>query len=406
MKNLLIFSITYFFVAVGGLPGFVLDRTGIAFLGALAMVVSGAILPADALASIHFPTIFLLFGLMMISAQFRIGGFYTYIADRIAASMASPETFLLILMLISAGLSALLANDIVCLAFTPVIATALIRKRRNPVPFLLGIAIAANIGSAATIIGNPQNMFIGQVGSLGFGRFFLWCFPPVAASLAASYFILRFLYRKSFHDEWKPRHALPEDQPLPFNRWQSTKGMIVLTSVIALFFTPIPRELTVMVAAGLLLCSRTTKTEQLMSLVDWQLITFFCGLFIVIRGLTVTGMPVHIIEWFSSHGISLAQPYLLSGLSLALSNIVSNVPATMLLAPHIAAGDTHSWYVLALSSTFAGNLITIGSIANLITFQIAKKAGVEISFLEHAKAGIPVTAASMALLCGWIFIAG
>lgn len=406
MKNLIIFSVTYFFVAIGSLPVFVLDRTGIAFLGALAMVVSGAVLPSDALASIHFPTIFLLFGLMMISAQFRLGGFYTYIADRIAASMASPETFLLILMLTSAGLSALLANDIVCLAFTPVIAAALVRKRRNPIPFLLGIAIAANIGSAATVIGNPQNMFIGQVGGLGFGRFFLWCLPPVIASLAASYFILRLLYRKNFHDEWKPVRALPEEQPLPFNRWQSTKGTIVLAASIALFFTPVPRELTVMVAAGLLLCSRTTKTEQLMSLVDWQLITFFCGLFIVIKGLTVTGIPVQIIDWLSTHSISLAQPYLLSAVSLALSNIVSNVPATMLLAPHIQPGDTHSWYILALSSTFAGNLITIGSIANLITFQIAKKAGIEISFFEHAKAGIPVTAASMALLCGWIFIAG
>ena len=406
MKNILIFSITYFFIAAGGLPGFVLDRTGIAFLGALAMIVSGALLPADALSSIHFPTIFLLFGLMIVSAQFRLGGFYSCIADRIAASMASPEKFLFILMMTSAAMSALLANDIVCLAFTPVIATALIRKKTNPVPFLLGIAISANIGSAATIIGNPQNMFIGQVGALSFGRFFLWCFPPVAASLIASYAILRFIYRKSFHEEWNSVHSASVDRPLPFNRWQSTKGVIVLTAAIAFFFTPIPRELTVMVAAGLLLCSRTTRTEHLLSLVDWQLITFFCGLFIVIKGITITGMPEHIISWLSLHDISLEQPYLLCAISTFLSNIVSNVPATMLLAPHVGTGNSGGLYILAVSSTFAGNLITIGSIANLITFQIAKKAGIEISFIEHARAGIPVTAASMALLCGWIFIAG
>ena len=137
MKNILIFSITYVFIAVGGLPGFVVDRTGIAFLGAIAMVATGALLPADALSSVHFPTILLLLGLMIISAQFRLGGFYSFLVDRIAAAQASPEKFLLVLMLTSAGLSALLANDIVCLAFTPVIATALIRKKKNPVPYLL-----------------------------------------------------------------------------------------------------------------------------------------------------------------------------------------------------------------------------------------------------------------------------
>ena len=406
MKNILIFGITYFFIAVGGLPGFVLDRTGIAFLGALAMLVSGSLLPSDALNSIHFPTIFLLFGLMMISAQFRLGGFYTFIADRIAASAASPQKFLFILMITSAGLSALLANDIVCLAFTPIIAAALIRKKRNPVPFLLGIAISANIGSAATIIGNPQNMFIGQTGDLGFGPFMLWCLPPVIVSLFASYWILCRIYRASFSRPLGSQYDAHHEPFLPFNRWQSAKGLIVLAVSLALFFTPVPRELTVMVAAGLLLCSRTTKTAELMSLVDWQLIVFFCGLFIVIRGFTVTGMPEQIMSVLSSHHVSLSQPYILSGISMLLSNLVSNVPAAMLLAPHIAAGDTKTWYILALSSTFAGNLITIGSIANLITFQIAKKSGIEISFFEHAKAGVPVTLASMAVLCLWIFIAG
>jgi Na+/H+ antiporter NhaD/arsenite permease-like protein len=406
MRNILIFGITYFFIAIGGFPGFVLDRTGIAFLGALAMLVSGALMPADALSALHFPTIFLLFGLMMISAQFRLGGFYTFIAEKIAASPASPEKFLFILMMTSAGLSALLANDIVCLAFTPVIASALIRKNRNPVPYLLGIAISANIGSAATIIGNPQNMLIGQTGALSFGPFMLWCFPPVIVSLFASYWILCRIYHTGFSKPLSFEGFAHQEPFQPFNRWQCIKGIVVLTASVVLFFSPIPREITVMVAAGILLCSRTTKTAELMSLVDWQLIAFFCGLFIVIKGFSVTSIPEQIIALLSSHHISLAQPYILSGVSMFLSNLVSNVPAAMLLSPHIPAGDAKTWYVLALSSTFAGNLITIGSIANLITFQIAKKAGIEISFFEHAKAGVPVTLSSMAILCLWILIAG
>ena len=408
MKNIIIFGITYLGLAVGSIPGLAIDRTGIALLGAIAMVVSGAIFPADALNAIDYPTMLLLGGLMVISAQFRLGGFYSKIAFKITDRFSSPKRFLFILMALTGCLSALLTNDIVCLAFTPVITTVLLKKKINPVPFLIGLAISANIGSAATIIGNPQNMLIGQTGKLAFGSFSIWCITPVLASLGISYLILLYLYKNKFYSVTDNSKLIFAEtiHNIEFNSHQSLKGGLFLLAVIILFFTSIPREITVMTAAGLLLCSRTMKTVELLELVDWQLITLFCGLFIVVKGITVTGLPVQVVSDMATASISFNNNYILTTFTVLLSNIVSNVPATMLIIPHIAIGNSTSWYVLALAGTFAGNLITIGSIANLITFQIAERYGIIISFREHAKAGIPVTLASLLLLYIWIFIAG
>ena len=181
-----IFFLCYTGIALGSLPGVALDRTGFALLGAIAMVACGVLGLGDALHAVDMPTILLLYGLMVVSAQFRLGGFYGWTAVRISQSLDRPAYFLALLMLVSAGLSAVLANDIVCLAFTPVLAVGLLRAGLNPVPFLLGLAVSSNIGSAATIIGNPQNMLIGQVLKLDFGRFLLWCAPPSLIGLAGS----------------------------------------------------------------------------------------------------------------------------------------------------------------------------------------------------------------------------
>jgi len=184
-----IFIITYLGVAIGRIPGLKLDRTGIALLGAIAMIASGAVPLTEAMAAIDLPTIILLYALMLLSARLRLGGFYTWVASRTTSLLDRPRLFLLASMLLAALLSALLANDIVCLAFTPVLCLALLRKGLNPLPFLLGLAAASNIGSAATIIGNPQNMLIGQVGHLHFGSFLLWCTrPPSSPSVAPTLF--------------------------------------------------------------------------------------------------------------------------------------------------------------------------------------------------------------------------
>jgi Na+/H+ antiporter NhaD/arsenite permease-like protein len=402
-----VFLFTYAGVALGRLPGLALDRTGIALLGAIAMVVSGALSLERAVAAVDLSTILLLYALMIVSAQLRLGGFYTWSALRVTVLLERPRLFLLVSMLLAALLSALLANDIVCLAFAPVIATSLLRAGRSPLPFLLGLAIASNIGSAATIIGNPQNMLIGQLGGLHFGRFLLWCGPPSLLALGAGYLLILRLHQKDFSPDGPPV-AAPADVPAwpDFDRWQSAKGLAATLVLVGLFFTPVPREFSALAVAGLLLCSRRMHSREILSLVDWHLITLFCGLFVVIQGIEDTGLPVAAVESLRQQGIALDDLTILSLVSILLSNLVSNVPATMLLTRFLDPAQPALWYALAVSSTFAGNLILIGSIANLIVVEQAARLGVRIAFARHARTGVPVTLVSLLVLFAWIWLLG
>jgi Na+/H+ antiporter NhaD/arsenite permease-like protein len=398
-----IFVATYLGVSLGRIPGLRLDRTGIALLGAIGMIVAGTVSFPQAVAAVDVPTLVLLYALMIVSAQLRLGGFYTRTAVRITPLLVHPRLFLFAAMLTSAGLSALLANDIVCLAFTPVLTFSLLAGRRNPVPHLLGLAIASNIGSAATIIGNPQNMLIGQVGRLAFDRFFFWCAPPTAAALFLAYLLLCWIFRKDFQRRVETPDGSPILQKLPrFDRWQTVKGLAVLGVLMVLFLTAIPREMSAIAAAGVLLCSRRMKSREVLQLVDWHLITLFCALFILVFGIEAAGFSPWLLDGLKHFQVDLHELFTLSSVSVVLSNLVSNVPATMLLIKFLDPAQLEAWYALAVSSTFAGNLITIGSIANLIVIEQAAACGVEITFREHARAGIPVTVASLAVLAAWI----
>ncbi len=399
--SLAIAVITYVGVAIGDIPGLALDRTGIAMLGAIAMIASGELSVQAAVMSIDVPTVLLLYGLMVLSAQFRLGGFYTRAALRLTAFLENPAKFLLAVMSAGALFSALLMNDIVCLAFTPVLAVSVLNAGLNPVPFLIGLAVASNIGSAATIVGNPQNMLIGQYGALHFGQFSLWCAPPSFLALGAAYLIIRMIYRKDL-SRVPFATAVPEGSWQPFDRHQSAKGITAAAILLVLFFTPVPREISAICIAGILLCSRRMHTRSILGLVDWHLITLFCALFVVIKGLETTGAPAALVASLQAHGVDVRHPFILTAISGILSNLVSNVPATMLLTRFLDPARHVQWYILAISSTFAGNLITIGSIANLITFEQARTYGIKIGFREHARVGIPVTLASFAILIGWI----
>jgi len=397
----LIFCLTYAGVAIGRIPGLRLDRTGIAVLGAIAMV-SGGFVPLDqAVAAIDFPTILLLYALMVISAQFRLGGFYTRVALRVSALLRSPPLFLLAVMLASACLSAILANDIVCLAFTPLLVQVMRSNGYNPIPFLLGLAVSSNIGSAATLIGNPQNMLIGQVGRLTFGPFLAFAIFPVVFSLLAGYLLIwvRYQGRLTGPAASCPEGLLPGWPP--WNSWQSGKGLLAVVVLVCLFFTAIPRELSAMAVAGLLLCSRRLESRQLLRLVDWQLLTLFCALFVVIQGVVSSGATAAVMTLLASHGVCFSDLLMLTGVSTVLSNLVSNVPATMLLVKFLDPTRIQEWYTLAISSTFAGNLVLIGSIANLIVVEQAEAMGTKVGFAEHARIGIPVTLLSLACLALW-----
>jgi Na+/H+ antiporter NhaD/arsenite permease-like protein len=406
MLALTIFCLAYFGIALGKIPGLVIDRVGVALLGAIAMVVFGVVTPEGAIKSIDLPTILLLYSLMIISAQLRLGGFYTWIALKIVPFYTHPRLFLLMTMLVSALLSAILANDIVCFAFTPVLALSLIEAGLNPLPFLIGLAVSSNIGSAATIIGNPQNMLIGQTGHLDFAKFFFWCSPPSLLALFASYLIILWIYRQKIYDKVKKKIYIEGKQPRqPFDKWQTSKGIFLILILITLFFSSIPRELSAIGIAGLLLCSRKMKTRDIIGLVDWHLITLFCALFVIIHGVSQSDYLDIIVNRLSIMGINLHNLHVLTGISVILSNFFSNVPATMLLTRFLDPLKQTQWYTLAVSSTFAGNLFLLGSIANLIVIEQASNFDIKITFSQHATVGIPVTIVSLLILLAWLLIA-
>jgi Na+/H+ antiporter NhaD/arsenite permease-like protein len=183
---LAIFLITYLGIALGRVPGLKLNRVGIALLGAIAMMILGGWSTASAGACINWPTILLLFGFFVISAQLRLSGFYDLVAGAVSVRLGNPARFLLLLMMVSAGLAAVLNNDIVCFVFAPIIGSALLRQQLNPVPFLIALAVSSNLGAGATLIGNPQNMMIGEIAQLSFGKYLLWSVVPVIFALAAA----------------------------------------------------------------------------------------------------------------------------------------------------------------------------------------------------------------------------
>ena len=402
---LAIFAVTYVGIAVGHIPGLKLNRVGIALLGGIGMMIFGGIPTARAMAFINAPTICLLFGFFVISAQLRLSGFYDQVAERLAAQMANPARFLLILMLVTGGLSAFLNHDIVCYAFAPITGVALLRKKINPVPFLIALTIASNIGAGATLIGNPQNMMIGQVAHLGFGRYLLWSMVPVVFAMTAAYGIIWLMSRKNLQATLAIQNR-PAQPSYPFNRLHTIKGILILSVVIGLFFTAIPKEVIVLAAAGIHLASTKFRTEDLLGLVEWPILVLFIGLFVVAGAFQSTGYGEQAIQWLAQGGFNLNAPANLALTTAALSNVVGNSAAVMLLLKVVNLTSPAVPYILALANSFGGILIIIGSVSNIIVVQQAREMGIHISFWDFARLGIPVTLAALAGLLGWFALVG
>lgn len=392
-----VFVFVYLGMILGKIPGLALDRTGIALLGAIFLLAAGKIQPEDAWRSIDVQTIALLLGLMVLSAQFRLGGFYAHLTRRLGAMDVSPSLFLALLIVCAGFLSALLANDIVCLAMTPVLVEGCARRGLNPVPFLLALACAANVGSAATLIGNPQNMLIGQTLELSFSGYLVDAGAPVLLGLASVWYVIS----RRVRGKWYKETSVPTVETPPFNAWQTGKGVVVLSTLVALFlFTRLPRDVLALAAAGWLLSSRRMASRNILKLVDWQLLVLFSGLFIVNHVLAASGNLDRFMEAGRSAGINIYNPGWLFGVTVLLSNLVSNVPATMLLLP--AAVHPMAGPILALASTLAGNLLIVGSIANIIVVEQAEGLGVRITWKDHARIGIPVTLTTLVFAAAWL----
>ncbi len=320
-----------------------------------------------------------------------------------AAARGSADRLLLLTVLVAGLLSAVLANDIVVFAMTPVVAEGVRARGLDPRPYLLGLAGGANAGSAMTIIGNPQNILIGQVGGLDFWRFLLACGVPGALALAAVFVSVRLLWRPSL----SARVAGPPRGPPPaLDLWQTAKGVVAVAALLALFTTPLPRELGALVIAAFLLLSRRQASRTMIAAVDWHLLLLFACLFVVTEAFAATGLAAEGVRQLATLGLLPDRLTLLAPLTLAASNTVGNVPASMLILSVWPGPPPGALYGLAVLSTLAGNFLLTGSLANIIVAERARAAGVRLTFADFARAGMPMTLASMAAAMAWLWAGG
>ncbi len=399
---LAIFVAAYAGLALGRVPGLAIDRTGIAVVAAILVVAIGAVPPGEVLGAIHFPTLVLLFALMVVSARFAAAGAYDVLAARIAAAAGSPMRLLVLATCACGLLSAVLVNDVVVFVMTPLLVRGIAARGLDPRPFLAALAGAANAGSAATIIGNPQNIVIGQVGGLDFAGFVLACAPPAAAALATTILCVRLA--------WARELAAAPTSPAPavplLDRAQAAKAGIATLAMLALFLSPVPRELAAAGVAGLLLASRRFPSGDMLRAVDWPLLLLFAGLFVLNHALAGTGLARAAAGQLDALGIG---PGTLSGMlpfALVASNTIGNVPAVVMLLAAQPGWSEGALQALALTTTLAGNFLLVGSIANLIVAERAAGAGVRFGLADHARAGVPMALASLALASAWLLATG
>jgi Na+/H+ antiporter NhaD/arsenite permease-like protein len=390
---LVLFVVTYLGLALGRIPGLKLDRTGFALLGAVGFLASGAISVDEAKAAVDAPTLVVLFGMMLLSAQYRLSGLYGAIGARLSRAR-SARGLLLGTIVVSGLLSAVLTNDVVCFALTPLLAGALLRAGRSPLPYLLALACASNIGSALTPIGNPQNILISQSLRLDFLPFVLACAVPTVLSLACLYLLL---VRRLPAGPEREGTLEPEEPTEPaLDRWQAGKALLLTAATIALFLSPVPAPLTALGLCGVVLTSRRMHTREVLALVDWHLLALFVGLFVVVRGFELSGWTEAAGAALAAAGADLGRPGVLVPGVAVLGNLVGNVPAVMLLLPFVERTPA-TGYALALASTFAGNALLVGSIANLIVAEQAERLGIPFRFRDHLRIGLPITLVSLAL---------
>ncbi|HYT88449.1 MAG TPA: anion transporter [Gemmataceae bacterium] len=410
--TLVCFALTYVGLAVGKLPRLLIDRAGIALVGA-ALILTTGVLSFDEAASrecIDFKTIALLLGMMIVVAYLRLAGFFDRLAGWALARVSQPRGLLAATMLLSGMLSALLVNDVVCLALAPLVLHLARRLRFDPKPHLIGLALAANIGSTATLTGNPQNMIIGNFSHISYLRFAARLGPIAAVALIVGFVVIAWIYRAALRpindpngDQAETPDETPERPPSRAHSDLLRKSLIVTLGAVACFFAGYPMEVVALAAAAVLLLDRI-HPRKIYHRVDWSLLVMFTGLFVVVHA-----FEVHVVRHWGVGEWSILQDDpvgLLSVVSVGLSNLVSNVPAVLLFKPVIPAMAPEvqetAWLALAMSSTLAGNLTVLGSVANLIVVESARREGVNVTFWEYARADIPVTVLTLVVGIAWL----
>jgi len=409
-------------IAAGRVPGLRMNRAAIALAAAAGLIVVGAIPLGDALATIDMGTIVLLLSMMVLVAAIRLSGLFDLVAARLSGLAGYPKLFLAAIVVAAGVLSALFLNDTMCLVLGPVVAETSLRARRNPVPYLVATATAANVGSAATIIGNPQNMLIGARSGIPFAEFVARIGPPALIGLAVCWAVIVLVFPGEFRNSRRNKdlgrdqdsESVAERQAearvmsaglmgaVKLDKALAVKCAVASAAMLAGFLAGVPVVIAALVPAAFMLASTRVESEKLFAGVDFNLLVFFAGLFVMTDATSRTAA----FAWLERTMLSgaAASPWAFSAATTAVSNVISNVPAVMVLSS-LAAGavdPASSWLILAMSSTFAGNLTLLGSVANLIVAEGAASRGARLGFIDYLKAGLPITILTLALGTAWL----
>lgn len=375
-----------------------MNRATIALVGATALVAMGSISLEDAYASVDGDTIAVLLAMMIVNANLRIAGFFGIVADWLLHRARGQRTLLLLLMVVAGLLSALFLNDTIVLVMTPLVLEVVLAFRVNPIPYLMGLATAANIGSVGAITGNPQNILIGASSGIPFVEFSAALMPVALGGLVVGWLVICLVYRDDMRTALSV--AAPPLRPR-VHRPLLRKGILAVIVLVILLLAGVPIALAALAGASLLLITRRLRPERVFREIDWSLLVFFAGLFVVTGAIEAQWGE----ELFKTVlPLADAGTAALTGVAVVLSNLVSNVPAVLLFLPFVdqLGNPEHVWLTLAVATTLAGNLTLLGSVANLIVAESAARHNVRLSFAEYLKAGVPVTLLTLALGVLWL----
>ena len=383
-----IFIATYTVVALGKVPVYRIDRAGAALLGGSLMLAIGVLTPQEAYRAIDFDTITLLLGMMIVVANLRVSGFFRLVTDWIATHVRRPFALLVAVVLASGTLSAFLVNDTICLVMTPLVLELVTAVKRNPIPYLLAVATASNVGSVATITGDPQNIIIASLSQIPYGVFAGRLAPIAAIGLLITVFLIALVHRGEFFTSDRlEKVAMPTHHHAPL----MVKTVIVMLAMIVLFFLGQPVAKVAIVGGAFLLFTRRVRPQKIYIDIDWPLLVMFVGLFVVVAGFEKMVLTPEVTAAVAH--LRLNDTAVLAGVMAVLSNVVSNVPAVLLLKPFVPNLDDaqRAWLIIAMTATLAGNFTLVGSVANLIVAQRAKARGVEIGFWSYFRIGAPLS---------------
>ncbi|MBU6334041.1 MAG: anion transporter [Chloroflexi bacterium] len=386
-------------VALGRWPGIRADRATICLIGAAALLASGVLTLEQAFAGIDLATITLLFSMMVLNSRLQLAGGFGLVSRGLVRIVRGPRTLLAAIIGLAGALAALLVNDTAVVMLTPLVLDLTRRLQRHAIPYLIGLATAANVGSVATFTGNPQNMLIGSASGLTYAGFTATLAPVALLGLVSCWAVIIVLWRDEFR---AVRFVMPEPARSIILPRELRKALLVTAALSVAFWLGVPIAGAALIAAGALLFTRRLNPVRTYRLIDWNLLVFFCGLFVVVHALEVAGVTEHIVrllEPLTRHGL------VAFGMVVAVvSNLISNVPAVMVFLDVVPALDdpARGWRVLAAASTLAGNLTLLGSVANLIVAEIAARHGVTLSFRAYLRAGLPITVLTLALALLWL----